>query len=66
MRRADDVAREVERMEIREDPSELTEVSSFTPGISPRRRSSGAATRAAIVSGSHRGRLAITLIVGTR
>ena len=32
-------------MEMREEPSELTEVISLTPAISPSRRSSGAATR---------------------
>src|SRR4051794_19010835 len=45
-------------------PKELREVSSVTPGISPSRRSSGAATVAAMVSGSAPGRLAVTLIVG--
>ena len=45
-------------------PSELREVSSVTPAISPSRRSSGAATVAAIVSGSAPGRLAVTLMVG--
>src|SRR5262249_34558988 len=45
-------------------PSELREVSSVTPAISPNRRSSGAATVAAIVSGSAPGRLAVTLMVG--
>ena len=51
-------------MEIRVVPSELTEVSSLTPGISPSRRSSGAATRAAMVSASAPGRLALTRMVG--
>ncbi len=46
------------------EPSELREVSSVTPAISPSRRSSGAATVAAIVSGSAPGRLALTLMVG--
>src|SRR5262249_18398934 len=46
-------------------PSELREVSSVTPAISPSRRSSGAATVAAMVSGSAPGRLALTLMVGT-
>ena len=45
-------------------PSELREVSSVTPGISPSLRSSGAATVAAMVSGSAPGRLAVTLMVG--
>src|SRR5438128_6318429 len=49
---------------IRVLPSELREVSSVTPAISPSRRSSGAATVAAIVSGSAPGRLAVTLMVG--
>ena len=51
--------------------TEITSVSSLgstrisvTPGISPRRRSSGAATVAAMVSGSAPGRLAVTLMVG--
>src|SRR6266849_1061752 len=48
----------------RVEPSELREVSSVTPAISPSRRSSGAATVAAIVSGSAPGRLAVTLMVG--
>ena len=50
--------------EMRVEPSELREVSSVTPGISPSRRSSGAATVAAMVSGSAPGRLAVTLMVG--
>ncbi len=45
-------------------PSELREVNSDTPGISPSRRSSGAATVAAMISGSAPGRLAVTLMVG--
>src|SRR5262245_52565490 len=45
-------------------PNELREVSSVTLAISPRRRSSGAATVAAMVSGSAPGRLAVTLMVG--
>jgi hypothetical protein len=49
---------------MRDEPSALTEVSSLTPGISPRRRSSGAATRAAMVSGSPPGSVAITRMVG--
>jgi hypothetical protein len=44
-------------------PIELTEVISVTPAISPRRRSSGAAMVAAMVSGSAPGRLAVTLMV---
>ena len=51
-------------MEMRAEPCELTEVSSVTPAISPRRRSSGAAIVAAIVSGSAPGRLACTRSVG--
>ncbi len=50
---------------MRERPSEDTEVSSVTPEISARRRSSGAATVAAIVSGSAPGRLAETPMVGS-
>jgi hypothetical protein len=42
----------------------LTEVSSITPGISPSRRSSGAATVAAITAGSAPGRPAETRMVG--
>ena len=45
------------------EPSELTEVISVTPAISPSRRSSGAATVAAMVSGSAPGRLAVTWMV---
>ena len=51
--------------EMRVEPSELRDVSSVTPGISPSRRSSGAATVAAMVSGSAPGRLAVTLMVGS-
>ena len=51
-------------MEMRVLPSELVEVSSVTPAISPSRRSSGAATVAAMVLGSAPGRLALTLMVG--
>src|SRR5438477_12599610 len=51
-------------MLMRVEPSELREVISFTPGISPSRRSSGAATVAAMISGSAPGRLALTLMVG--
>ena len=36
----------------------------MTPGISPSRRSSGAATLAAMVAGSAPGRLAVTWMVG--
>src|SRR2546423_12310868 len=50
-------------IEIRELPSELTEVISVTPAISPRRRSKGAAIVAAMVSGSAPGRVADTLMV---
>ena len=50
--------------EIEAVPSELVEVSAMTPGISPRRRSSGAATVAAMVEGSAPGRLADTWMVG--
>src|SRR4029450_10337424 len=49
---------------MRGGASELREVSSVTPAIPPNRRSSGAATVAAIVSGSAPGRLAVTLMVG--
>ena len=45
-------------------PSELAEVISVTPAISPSRRSSGAATVAAMVSGSAPGRSALTRMVG--
>ena len=45
-------------------PSELDEVSSVTPAMAPSARSSGAATLAAIVSGSAPGRLAVTRMVG--
>ena len=45
-------------------PSELVEVISVTPGISPSRRSSGAATVAAMMAGSAPGRLAETRMVG--
>ena len=51
-------------MVMRELPSEVTEVSSVTPEISPSRRSSGAATVAAMMLGSAPGRLAVTLMVG--
>ena len=47
------------------EPSELTDVSSVTPAISPMRRSSGAATVAAMMLGSAPGRLAFTLMVGS-
>jgi hypothetical protein len=49
---------------IRLSPSELREVISVTPGISPRRRSSGAATVAAMISGLAPGRVALTTMVG--
>ena len=45
-------------------PCELTDVSSVTPAISPRRRSIGAAMVAAMVCGSAPGRLAWTRMVG--
>ncbi len=51
-------------MVMRVDPSELDEVISVTPGISPSRRSSGAAMVAAITVGSAPGRLAETRMVG--
>ena len=46
------------------EPSELVEVISVTPAISPSRRSSGAATVAAMIAGSAPGRLADTRMVG--
>ena len=49
---------------IRVEPMELREVSSVTPAISASRRSSGAATVAAMVSGSAPGRLAVMAMVG--
>ena len=49
---------------MRDRPSELTEVNSVTPEISPSRRSSGAATVAAMMLGSAPGRLAVTKMVG--
>ena len=51
-------------MTIAVAPTELVEVSSVTPAISLRRRSSGAATELAIVSGSAPGRPAKTTMVG--
>ena len=48
---------------MRVEPSDEREVISVTPGISPSRRSSGAATVCAMVSGSAPGRLALTLMV---
>ena len=45
-------------------PSELRDVSSITPGISPSRRSSGAASVDATIAGSAPGRLAETRMVG--
>ena len=51
-------------MVMRVTPSALVEVSSLTPGISPSRRSSGEATRAAMVSGSPPGSMAVTRMVG--
>ena len=49
---------------IEVEPSVLVDVISVTPAISPRRRSSGAATLAAMVLGSAPGRLAETRMVG--
>ena len=49
---------------MRVSPSDERDVISVTPGISPSRRSSGAATVCAMVSGSAPGRLALTLMVG--
>jgi hypothetical protein len=49
---------------IRVCPSELRDVISVRPGISPSRRSSGAATVAAMISGSAPGRVAVTEMVG--
>src|SRR6266446_9887935 len=46
------------------EPRELTEVISVTPAISANRRSSGAATLAAMVTGSAPGRLAPMRMVG--
>src|SRR3954467_7412760 len=46
------------------EPRALVEVISVNPAISPMRRSSGAATVAAMVDGSAPGRLAITRMVG--
>ena len=46
------------------EPVLLVEVNSVTPGISPRRRSSGAAMELAIVSGSAPGLAANTTMVG--
>ena len=46
------------------EPSELDDVISVTPAISPRRRSRGEATLAAIVAGSAPGRETLTRIVG--
>ena len=47
-------------MVMRASPAVLVEVSSVTPEISPNRRSSGAATVAAMMLGSAPGRLADT------
>src|SRR5262249_31509114 len=49
---------------MRDWPSEVTEVSSLTPEISPTLRSIGAATVAAMILGSAPGRLAVMLMVG--
>ena len=64
-RRAVDVAVEAELQRERASmPSELVEVISVTSAIWPRWRSSGAATRVAIVSGLAPGMLACTEMVG--
>ena len=64
-RGAVDVAAEVELDgDARSSRASCIEVSSVTPEISPSRRSSGAATVAAMVSGSAPGRLAVTRMVG--
>ncbi len=63
-RGAVDVAVEVELHGDAGEPSDERDVISVTPGISPSRRSSGAATVCAMVSGSAPGRLALTLMVG--
>ncbi len=53
------------KMQMMEDePVELTEVSSLSPAICPRWRSSGAAMELAIVSGLAPGRLAKTTTAG--
>ena len=49
---------------ICDEPSELTEVISFTPAMRPKRRSSGVATAEAIVSGLAPGKLPVTLMTG--
>ena len=51
-------------MLMRVEPSELTDVISLSPAISPRCRSRGAATVAAMISGSAPGSCAVTLMVG--
>src|SRR6185369_9074231 len=49
---------------MRVDPTPLLDVISFTPAITPSRRSSGVATLVAMVSGLAPGRLALTEITG--
>lgn len=49
---------------MRAEPLELEDVISFTPAITPRRRSSGVATLVAMVSGLAPGRLAETEMAG--
>ena len=63
-RRAVDVAVEIELDGDAGRAERAAEVISVTPAISPSRRSSGAATVAAMVSGSAPGRLAETRMVG--
>ena len=48
----------------RAEPFELVEVISFTPAITPRRRSSGVATLDAMVSGLAPGSVADTVMAG--
>src|SRR4051812_4732998 len=49
---------------MRVEPVPLLDVTSFTPAMTPRRRSSGVATLVAMVSGLAPGRLALTEITG--
>ena len=49
---------------MRAEPVPDDDVISFTPEMTPRRRSSGVATEVAIVSGLAPGRLALTEMVG--
>src|SRR5690349_1966173 len=51
-------------MLIEAEPSELVDVISVTPAISPKRRSRGAATLAAMVAGSAPGREVLMRMVG--